>query len=133
MSRSYSASSFSTTGAFSTSASGSSSAIVAAFVSLSAVRTLMQTPLYTATVRLQIDRNVAKIVEGGDVTPIENQDFGVHANAVSGARKPQHGGTSCLGSEAWARPDFFKPRGFSLIGAVKGLLLPVAHFRQWIG
>src|SRR6266540_3942376 len=32
--------------------------IVAAFVALSAVRTLMQTPLYTATVRLQIDPNV---------------------------------------------------------------------------
>ena len=48
--------------------------ITLSFVALSAVRTLMQTPLYTATVRLQIDRNVAKVVESGNVDPIENAD-----------------------------------------------------------
>ncbi len=42
--------------------------IVAAFVVLSAVRTLMQTPLYTATVRLQIDRE-QRVVERGVVSP----------------------------------------------------------------
>lgn len=36
--------------------------IAAAFLAIGAVRTLMKTPLYTATVRLQIDRNVARIV-----------------------------------------------------------------------
>ena len=41
--------------------------ITLSFVALSAVRTLMQTPLYTATVRLQIDRNVAKVVESGNI------------------------------------------------------------------
>ena len=39
--------------------------VAAAFLVLGAVRTLMTTPLYTATVRLQIDRNVAKIVGKG--------------------------------------------------------------------
>ena len=38
--------------------------VLTAFVALGAVRTLMTTPLYTATVRLQIDRNAAKVVEG---------------------------------------------------------------------
>ena len=47
----------------------------AAVLTLGAVRTLMKTPLYTATVRLQIDRNVAKIVESGNVTPVEGTDF----------------------------------------------------------
>jgi capsular exopolysaccharide synthesis family protein len=47
--------------------------IVVAFVVLGTLRTLMMTPLYTSTVRLQIDRNVAKIVEGGNVTPVEGQ------------------------------------------------------------
>ena len=42
--------------------------IAAAFAVLSAVRTLMQTPLYTSTIRLQIDRE-AKVVEGPQVTP----------------------------------------------------------------
>ena len=37
--------------------------IAAAIFAIGAVRTLMQVPLYTATVRLQIDRNVAKIVK----------------------------------------------------------------------
>ena len=45
--------------------------IALAAVALGTMRTLMMTPLYTATVRLQIDRNVAKIVEGGNVTPVE--------------------------------------------------------------
>jgi capsular exopolysaccharide synthesis family protein len=34
----------------------------------------MQTPLYTSTVRLQIDRTVAKIIEGGNVAPAEGSD-----------------------------------------------------------
>ena len=50
-------------------------AITTAFVILGGVRTLMETPLYTATVRLQIDRNVAKVVEGGNVMPTEGADF----------------------------------------------------------
>ena len=51
--------------------------IVAAFVTLNGVRTLMETPLYTATVRLQIDANVANIVERGDnVVPVDtSHDF----------------------------------------------------------
>ena len=50
--------------------------IVAAFMALSAVRTLMQTPHYTSTVRLQIDRNTAKVVEGGDAyAPVEDNSF----------------------------------------------------------
>jgi polysaccharide biosynthesis transport protein len=49
--------------------------IVGACVSLGVLTTLMQTPMYTATVRLQIDRNVAKVVEGGSTTPaVENLD-----------------------------------------------------------
>jgi succinoglycan biosynthesis transport protein ExoP len=42
--------------------------IAASLVAVNAIRTLMQTPMYTATVRLQIERE-AKIIEGGDVTP----------------------------------------------------------------
>ena len=45
--------------------------IVLAFFVLGGVRTLLQTPLYTATVRIQIEREPAKIVEGGTTSPIE--------------------------------------------------------------
>ncbi len=96
--------------------------IVVAFVALGAVYTLMKTPLYTATVRLQIDRNVAKIVEGGAVTPVEGADFEflktqyellqsrTMAERVAVALK--------LGDDA----DFLEPKGFSPLGAIRSLL-----------
>jgi len=46
--------------------------ITGACIVIGLVYVLMATPLYTATVRLQIERNVAKIVESGNVTPTEN-------------------------------------------------------------
>src|SRR5215475_3306704 len=48
--------------------------VLLTFLGIGALATLMTTPLYTATVRLQIDRNVAKVVEGGNVTPLEGSD-----------------------------------------------------------
>src|SRR6478736_2303724 len=41
-------------------------AIAAAFVVISAVRTLMETPLYVSTVRIQIEHE-AKVVENGSI------------------------------------------------------------------
>ncbi len=97
--------------------------VVAAFVTLGAVRTLMTPPLYTATVRLQIDRNVAKIVEGGNITPVEGMDSEflrtqyellqsrTMAERVASALK--------LGDDA----GFLKPKEFSIIGAVTGIMM----------
>ncbi len=48
--------------------------IIGSCVALGVLITLMQTPMYSATVRLQIDRNVAKVVEGGNVAPVETAD-----------------------------------------------------------
>src|SRR5262245_59848789 len=96
--------------------------VAAAFVVLAAVRALMQTPLYTSTVRLQIDANVAKIVEGGDnVMPVEGgvefmntqyQLLRSHmmAGRVASALK--------LGDD----PDFLKPREFSLFRTIAQML-----------
>jgi polysaccharide biosynthesis transport protein len=97
--------------------------ITAAFVALTGVRTLMQTPLYTATVRLQIDANVAKIVESGNVAPVEDSEDSefmrtqyqilqsrTMAERVASALK--------LGDD----PDFLEPREFSLVDWAKGLL-----------
>src|SRR5262245_26224868 len=44
-------------------------AIAVSLACLSVVRTLTQTPLYTSTIRLQVDRE-AKVVEGPQVTPL---------------------------------------------------------------
>ena len=43
-------------------------AIAAAFIVISAVRTLMETPLYVSTVRIQIEHE-AKVVENGSIEP----------------------------------------------------------------
>src|SRR5262249_15890826 len=96
--------------------------LAVAFLALGAVGTLMVTPLYTATVRLQIDRNVTKVVEGGNVTPIEGADVEFlrtqyellqsrsMAERVASALK--------LGNDA----DFLRPRDFSVSAAISRLL-----------
>src|SRR5262245_4188325 len=96
----------------------------ASFVALTAVRTLMQTPLYTATVRLQVDP-IAKIMESGNVTPGDDSDAGwrtqyellrsrTMAERVASALK--------LGNNA----DFLSPRSFSLRRTLTGLLRPAS-------
>lgn len=96
-------------------------AVTLACVALAGVHTLMSTPLYTASVRLQIDREAMKVVEGGSVTPTETgsdylkteyerlQSRGM-AERVASALK--------LGEDA----DFLTPKDFSITGAVRGLL-----------
>ena len=96
--------------------------IVATALVLGVLITLMQTPLYTSTVRLQIDRSVAKIVEGGNITPIEGPDYEfmkTQYELLEGRTMAERvASTLKLGEDA----DFFKPRDFSLIGFLMGLL-----------
>ena len=90
--------------------------MAAAFLVFGAVRTLMTTPLYTATVRLQIDRNVAKVVEGGNVTPLEGADSRFlrtqYELLKSRAMAERVASALKLGEDA----DLFKPTGFSMSG-----------------
>ena len=69
-------------------------AVSAAVFSLGTVRTLMTAPLYTSTIRLQIDRNVAKIIEGGNVTPVEGTDSEFLRNSIRASSQPKFGGKS---------------------------------------
>ena len=57
-------------------------AIAAAFFTIGTLRTLMKTPLYTATARLQIDRNVAKIIEHRGCDPVRERRLRLHAHAI---------------------------------------------------
>ncbi len=95
--------------------------IALAFVAIGGVRTLMTTRLYTATVRLQIDRNVAKIIESGNVAPAESGDFeflrtqyellqsrGIAERVVSSLKLADD-------------QDFLKPREFSILGKITGM------------
>jgi succinoglycan biosynthesis transport protein ExoP len=96
--------------------------VVAAFVALGLLRTLMQTPLYTSTVRLQIEKHGTKVVQAGEVMQAEgwSRDFlktqyellksrAVAGRAVSALK---------LGDDT----DFLKPRGFSIVSVLRGML-----------
>ena len=50
-------------------------AVTAAFLVLGLLYVLLATRLYTATLRLQIDRNVARVIESGNVMPAEGSDI----------------------------------------------------------
>ena len=104
--------------------------IAAAFLVIGAVRTLMQTPLYTATVRLQIDRNVAQIVESGNITPVEDSDsqfMRTQHELLQGRTMAERVASALkLGKDA----DFFAPREFSVLGAIQGFFSPSSEINN---
>jgi len=96
--------------------------IIAASVVFGALVTLMKTPLYTSTVRLQIDRNVVKIVEGGNVTPFEGADnefMRTQYELLQGRAIAERVASALkLGDDS----SFFTPREFSIPRFVRGLV-----------
>lgn len=96
--------------------------IVGASIAVGAVMTLMKTPLYTSTVRLQIDPNTAKIVQSGDVTPVEGpygEFMRTQVELLNGRTMAQRvASTLKLGDDQ----DFFKPRDFSIKGALSRMI-----------
>jgi len=88
--------------------------ILLAAVVVGALTTLMKTPLYTSTVRLQIDPNTAKVVQTGDVTPTEgyNLDFmRTQFELLNGRTMAERVASALkLGEDL----DFFQPREFSI-------------------
>ena len=95
-------------------------AFAIAVVAIGGLRSLMITPMYTATVRIQIDAKPIKIVEGGQV---ESSDGGndflrtqielLRSNAVAERVVTL--------ARLTDDPDFFKPREFSFLGAIRSL------------
>ncbi len=99
--------------------------IAIAFVALGAVRTLMQTPLYTATARLQID-NPANVVEGGQVTPHDQTDSQSMRTQYELLRSRAMAKRVASSLKLGTDDEFLKPREFSLVRAVIDLLDPSA-------
>jgi polysaccharide biosynthesis transport protein len=95
--------------------------VLLAFLAIGLLLTLMTTPLYTATVRLQIDRNVAKVVEGGNVVPLEGSDFEFMKTQYELLMGRTIGERVVSALKLGDDPDFVKARGFSLLGAVREL------------
>jgi polysaccharide biosynthesis transport protein len=95
--------------------------VLLAFLAIGALVALMTTPLYTATVRLQIDRNVAKVVEGGNVTPLEGGDSEFIKTQYELLMGRTIGERVVSALKLGNDPDFIKTRGFSLLGAIRQL------------
>jgi len=98
--------------------------IAGAVLILGTIRTLMMTPLYTSTVRIQIDRNAAKIVEGGSVAPMDtdywNNDFLRTQYELLQSRSLAE--RVVMSTDLVNDDEFFKPRSFSIFGAAAGFL-----------
>jgi hypothetical protein len=101
--------------------------IIAAFLMIGWLQTLMSIPQYSSTVRIQIDRSVSKIIENGSVTPSDSSDGdflrtqyellqsrSLAERVVSMAR---------LGNDT----AFLKPKQFSLLGLFRGAEKPAAQ------
>ncbi len=95
--------------------------IAAAFLTIGTLRTLMKTPLYTATARLQIDRNVAKIVNTEGVLPIESGDSDFMRTQYELLKSRNMAERVVSSLTLGDDPDLLKPREFSLLGLITGL------------
>ncbi|MFX8035940.1 hypothetical protein ABTK80_20000, partial [Acinetobacter baumannii] len=92
-----------------------------AAVAIGVTNTLMITPLYTATVRLQIDRNAVKIIEAGSTTPAEAGDADFlrtqYELLQSRAMAERVAAALRLADDA----EFFRPRQFSPVDYIRSL------------
>ena len=98
--------------------------IAAAFLTIGTLRTLMKTPLYTATARLQIDRNVAKIVNTEGVLPVENGDYDFMRTQYELLKSRNMAERVVSSLTLGDDPDLLKPRELSLLGLIIGLFSP---------
>ena len=92
-------------------------AIAIAVVTIGALRSLMITPMYTATVRIQIDAKPIKIVEGGQVEASEGgSDF--LRTQIELLRSVAVAERVVTLAKLADDLDFFKPREFSWLSAI---------------
>ncbi|WP_246742739.1 GumC family protein [Rhodomicrobium vannielii] len=87
---------------------------------LGAIHTLLKTPLYAANVRIQIEREGAKIVESGTTSPTEtgSADFLRTQYELLKSRAMAERVTSAL--YLYKDDSFFKPRDVSTLGLITG-------------
>src|SRR5215469_12975910 len=90
------------------------------FLVLGGVRTSLKTPLYSSTVRIQIEREPVKIVEGGATAPGDSNssDFLRTQFELLKSRAMAERIVSALHLDT--DRDFLKPRDFSLLSLLKG-------------
>lgn len=96
--------------------------IALAAVTLNATRTLMMTPLYTASARIQIDRDAPNIVEKGKVSYADtfDRDFiNTQLQLLQGRAIAERAASKVnLGND----PEFFAPRNQSPLSKIRGAI-----------
>lgn len=95
--------------------------ITAVIVTFGTIHVLMQTPLYTATARIQIDRSVAKVVDTGNVSPTEGTDNEFLRTQYELLRSRNLAERVVLSTNLGTDTDFVEPRNFSLFGKLGGI------------
>ena len=97
-------------------------AIVSIVTGVGALRTLTLAPMYTAMIRLQIDRNVSKVVEGGNVMPVEEGNFEFLRTQYELLQSRSVAERAAFALKLGDDPDFLKPRHYSILGTIHHLL-----------
>lgn len=96
--------------------------VTVAALALGIVNTLMITPLYTSTVRLQIDRNVTKVIEGGSTTPVEAMDADFLRTQYELLQSRAMAERVAAGLRLGEDSEFFRSRQFSPLAFAGSLL-----------
>lgn len=95
--------------------------ITAVILTFGTIHVLMQTPLYTATVRIQIDRSVAKVVDAGNVSPAEGADSEFLRTQYELLRSRNLAERVVLSTALGTDAEFLKRPNFSLFSGLMGL------------
>jgi capsular exopolysaccharide synthesis family protein len=100
-------------------------------VTTGALSAFMKTPLYTSTVRIQIDQHAAKVVEDGATTPTEQggAEFQRTQLELLKSRAMAERVVSALQLEEAV--DFLRPRDISLTALLRGLFSPNVAPEDW--
>jgi len=98
--------------------------IIGAALTFAAVTTLMKTPLYTSTVRLQIDPTMtaAKVTDTGNATVVDDPDSNFMRTQYELLRGRTMADRVASALKLGDDPNFFQPRDFSIWEFVKGLI-----------
>lgn len=96
--------------------------IALAFVVLGGVRTFLKTPVFSATARIQIDREPVKVVEGGSTSPSEEGGSDFLRTQFELLKSRAMAGRVASSVRIYEDADFLKAREVSPLGILKSKL-----------
>ncbi len=96
--------------------------IIGLVVALGAAWTLVQVPIYATKVRIQIDSNDVKFVEGGDVQGSNDRDTTFFSTEIERLRSRAMAQRVVSSLKLSDDMSLFEPSGFSIVGTVMKLM-----------